>query len=89
VCNGKKLIDTQSCFRAYTRQLIEKLTIEENGFGFSTEVLIKARKMKARMVEVPIECIYHNLEQDSSMNPVKHGIGVALKTLWWRIKLWS
>lgn len=89
ICNGKKLIDTQSCFRAYTGELIEKLTIEENGFGFSTEVLIKARKMKARMVEVPIECIYHSLKQDSSMNPLKHGLEVVWKTIWWRIKLWA
>jgi glycosyltransferase involved in cell wall biosynthesis len=89
VCNGNKLIDTQSCFRAYTRQLIEKLTIEEDGFGFSTEVLIKARKKKVRMVEVPISCIYHRLEQDSTMNPLKHGFLVAYKTVKWRIKLWA
>jgi glycosyltransferase involved in cell wall biosynthesis len=89
VCNSKKLIDTQSCFRAYARELVEKLTIEEDGFGFSTEVLIKIRKMKARMVEVPISCIYHRLEQDSTMNPLKHGFLVAWKTIYWRVKLWN
>ncbi len=89
VCNGKKLIDTQSCFRAYTGWLANNLEIKEDGFGFSTEVLIKVRKMKARIVEVPISCIYHNLGQDSSMNPVKHGFLVAWKTLWWRLKLWA
>lgn len=89
ICNGKKLNDTQSCFRAYTKELAVRLIIEEDGFGFSTEVLIKIRKMKARMVEVPISCIYHNLGQDSTMNPLKHGIKVAWKTIWWRIKLWS
>ena len=89
VCNSKKLIDTQSCFRAYTRRLVEKLTIKEDGFGFSTETLIKARKMGARMVEIPVSCIYHKLKQDSTMNPLKHGLMVAWKTLWWRIKLWD
>ncbi len=90
MCNGKKLIDTQSCFRAYTRQLIEKLTIEEDGFGFSTETLIKARKMGVRMVEVPVSCIYHNnRKENSSMNPIKHGLSVALKTIYWRLKLWN
>jgi len=89
VCNGKKLIDTQSCFRAYTRWLIQSFSIEEDGFGFSTEVLIKARKMKARMVEVPVSCIYHNLGQDSTMNPLMQGVGVAWKTLYWRLKLWA
>ncbi len=89
VCNDKKLIDTQSCLRAYTGELVEKLRIEEDGFEFSTETLIKARKMKARMVEVPVSCIYHNRKQDSSMNPLKHGLRVAWKTIGWRIKLWN
>ena len=89
VHNGKKLTDTQSCFRAYTKQLIEKFIIEEDSFGFSTEVLTKIKKMKARMVEVPVSCIYHNLEQDSTMNPIKHGLEVAWKTIWWRLKLRS
>ena len=88
-CNSKQLVDTQSCFRAYARQLVQGLAIEEHGFGFSTEVLIKARKLKVRMVEVPVSCIYHNLGQDSTMNPLKHGIKVAWKTLWWRLKVWA
>jgi len=89
ICNGRQLVDTQSCFRAFARQLINRLDMEEDGFGSSTEVLIKVRKMKARIIEVPISCIYHNLKQDSTMNPIKHGLMVAFKTIYWRLKLWA
>ena len=90
VFNNIKLIDTQSCFRAYTRKAFTTLKIKENGFGFSTELLIKARKQGLRIVEVPITCIYHNeLKNNSTLNPIKHGIIVAWKTLYWRLKLWN
>lgn len=84
------LVDTQSCFRVYNRKALSLLKIEENGFGFSTELLIKARKLRLRIIEVPVACIYHNnLHSNSTLNPVKHGIIVAWKTLYWRLKLWN
>jgi glycosyltransferase involved in cell wall biosynthesis len=86
----KKLVDTQSCFRAYNKKAFTSLNIEENGFGFSTELLIKARKKGLRIVEVPVSCIYHDKrEKNSTLNPVKHGLIVAWKTLYWRLKLWN
>ena len=82
-----KISDSQSCFRAYTRELLESINIEERGFGFSTEVLIKARAKSFRIVEVPITCVYHEeFAQNSSLNPVVHGLGVAWVTIKWRIK---
>lgn len=85
-----KLVDTQSCFRAYNRKAFTSLVIEEDGFGFSTELLIKARKQSLRIVEIPVSCIYHDKrEKNSTLNPIKHGFIVAWKTLYWRIKLWN
>jgi glycosyltransferase involved in cell wall biosynthesis len=82
---GKHVVDTQSGFRVYTRKAIETIRWEDNGFGFSTETLIKARKLKLKVIEVPINVIYHaDLKENSSSNPVKHGVGVLLKTLRWR-----
>jgi glycosyltransferase involved in cell wall biosynthesis len=86
----KPLSDSQSCFRAFNKRAVELLSIEENGFGFSVEMLIKARKMGLRIKEVPITCIYHsNYKSNSSMNPIKHGLGVAFKTICWRVRLWN
>jgi hypothetical protein len=38
-------------------------------------------------LEVPISCKYRNLKEDSSMNPVIHGVGVLLDTIMWRLRL--
>lgn len=78
-----KVSDSQSCFRAHSRRLIESVKITEDGFGFSVQVLIQARRKNFAIREVPVSCIYHL--QGSSLNPVAHGLGVA----WGVIKLRS
>ena len=82
-----KISDSQSCFRAHSRKLLENIDITENGFGFSVEVLIKARKLGLTIAEVPISCVYH--AQGSSMNPIIHGLSVALDVIRYRIKTLS
>jgi glycosyltransferase involved in cell wall biosynthesis len=75
----KKVSDSQSCFRAYNRKLLEAVTITEDGFSFSVEVLIQARRKGLVITEVPISCIYHS--QGSSLNPIVHGLGVACSVI--------
>jgi glycosyltransferase involved in cell wall biosynthesis len=73
---GEKITDGQSCFRAYSRRALDTLCIREDGFGFSVETLVQARNANLRIRESSISCIYH--EESHSMNPVLHGVGVAL-----------
>ena len=79
-----KLSDSQSCFRAHSRRLIEAINITENGFGFSVQVLIQVRRKGFIIKEVPVSCIYHL--QGSSLNPVVHGLGVAWEVVKLRMK---
>ncbi len=79
-----KVSDSQCGFRAHSRSLVEAVNITENGFGFSVEVLIQARREKLIIGEIPVSCIYHL--QGSSLNPVVHGLGVAWKVIKLRIK---
>lgn len=84
---GHYITDSQSCFRAFTRNIAEKVKITEDGFGFSTEFLVKARAKCLRIREVPISCIYHeDYSENSTLNPIRHGLEVAWKTLLWRVK---
>ena len=75
--------DAQSGFRAYGRQALETLSITENGFGFSVETLVEARRAGLRICEVPISCFYHS--ESHSLNPVVHGVTVALDVVRQRI----
>lgn len=87
VGHKRKINDAQSCFRAYRRELLEALTFEDGTFGFSTEILVKARKAGFRIREVPIRCIYHrDIRMNSTMNPVAQGVSVAVSTVWWRLR---
>jgi glycosyltransferase involved in cell wall biosynthesis len=91
----KPITDSQSGFRAYSRNFFDNVLIketgliEENGFGSITEILIKARKQGFKIAEVPISCSYRSLSQDSHMNPVRHGLAALWKTIYWRFKEWN
>lgn len=71
-----KISNAQSCFRAYGKKALDCLSITEKGFGFSVQLLIDARQKGLIITEVPISCIYHS--DSHSLNPVVHGLGVAL-----------
>lgn len=81
-----QLPDAQCGFRASTAEVATTIKTKEKGFGFITEFLIKARKGNYRIVGIPISCIYHaKLKENSTMNPITHGLGVLLSTIRWRI----
>jgi len=82
-----KISDSQSCFRAYSRRLLEAVDITEDGFGFSVQMLIQARRKGFVIKEVPISCVYHS--QGSSLNPIAHGLSVAWSVIRLRLKIRS
>ncbi len=75
----KQLTDSQSGFRAYSKQVINELSPSELGMGISTEILIKASSKNFKIVEVPIKIIYSG--DTSTHNPVSHGSSVLLSTI--------
>jgi len=87
VGSADKITDTQCGFRCFSKRVFEGITIEEIGFGFCTEVLVKARAQHLKVEEAPVRCIYHSPEQDNSSSPLSHGLSVALKTIKWRLKV--
>ncbi|MDY6833345.1 MAG: glycosyltransferase family 2 protein [Chloroflexota bacterium] len=76
--------DAQSCFRAHDRALIDSLSITEDGFGFSIEVLMEAERRGLRITEVSTRCLYHS--QCSTMNPIRHGFGLIVVLAKLRLK---
>ena len=51
------LSDMETCFKAFRREVIQAVEIEENRFGFEPEVMAKVARMKVRVYEVAIS--YH------------------------------
>jgi glycosyltransferase involved in cell wall biosynthesis len=75
----KQLTDSQSGFRAYSKQVINELNPSELGMGISTEILIKASSKNFKISEVPIKILYSG--NTSTHNPVSHGSSVILSTI--------
>jgi glycosyltransferase involved in cell wall biosynthesis len=48
------LTDMETCYKAFRREIIQSIEIEENRFGFEPEVTAKVAKMGVRIYEVGI-----------------------------------
>jgi len=48
------LTDMETCYKAFRRDLLQRITIEENRFGFEPEITAKVAKLRARIYEVGI-----------------------------------
>ena len=48
------LTDMETCYKAFRREVIQSITIEENRFGFEPEITAKVAKLHVRVYEVGI-----------------------------------
>jgi glycosyltransferase involved in cell wall biosynthesis len=55
--SGLNLTDMETCYKAFRRQVIQSITIEEDRFGFEPEITAKVARGRFRIYEVPIS--YH------------------------------
>jgi glycosyltransferase involved in cell wall biosynthesis len=75
----KKLTDTESGFRAYSRKAINSLELKETGMAVSSEIIAAAASRGLKIAEVPISVAY--TDDGSTLHPVKHGLGVFNRIL--------
>lgn len=55
--SGLNLTDMETCYKAFRREVIQAIPIEEDRFGFEPEVTAKVARGRYRVYEVPIS--YH------------------------------
>lgn len=48
------LTDMETCYKTFRREVIQRVNIEENRFGFEPEIVAKIARMKVRIYEVAI-----------------------------------
>jgi len=48
------LTDMETCYKLFRKEVIDKIRIEENRFGFEPEITAKVSKLNVRIYEVPI-----------------------------------
>lgn len=74
-----KVSDSQSGFRAYSKNAIDAIHPTEQGMAISTEILLKISNKRLSFAEVPITTSYDG--DTSEQNPVPHGVSVLVNTL--------
>ena len=48
------LTDMETCYKVFRREVLQRITIEENRFGFEPEITAKIAKLRVRIYEVGI-----------------------------------
>jgi glycosyltransferase involved in cell wall biosynthesis len=52
--NGQKLTDMETCYKAFRREVLEEINVEQRRFGFEPEITAKIARRGLAIVEVPI-----------------------------------
>ena len=74
-----KVSDSQSGFRAYSKDAIDAIHPTEQGMSVSTEILLKISNKGLSIAEVPITISYDG--DTSEQHSVPHGLSVLMNTL--------
>jgi glycosyltransferase involved in cell wall biosynthesis len=62
------LTDMETCYKTFRRDVLERLTLEEDRFGFEPEITAKVSKLKVRMYEVAISYHGRTYEEGKKIN---------------------
>lgn len=71
------LTDMATCYKAFKREIIEKIELEENRFAFCPEITAKISKMKCNIYEVGISYCGRSYKQGKKIR-WKNGISAVL-----------
>jgi len=74
-----KVSDSQSGFRAYSKDAIDAIHPTEQGMAVSTEILLKISNKGLSVAEVPITISYNG--DTSEQHSVPHGVSVLMNTI--------
>lgn len=79
-----KLTDMETCYKAFSRQVLKHVTFKSNRFGFEPEFTAKIAKNGFRIYEVPISYSGRNYAEGKKIT-WKDGIKAVFTIIWFRI----
>ena len=74
---NQRLTDMETCYKAFRRELIQSIPIEQKRFGFEPEITAKLARKRIRIREVPI-----SYKSRSWKEGKKIGVRDLISTLW-------
>ena len=79
ILSGRRVVDSESGFRALSNKTLTNMELKQNGFAVEAEMLSEATRKGLRIAESPISAVY--VKNGSTLNPIRHGVGVLLNIL--------
>lgn len=65
---GFKITDMETCYKAFKKDVIKSIEIEEDRFGFEPEITAKIAHKKVKLLEVPISYYPRTKEEGKKIN---------------------
>ena len=75
------LTDMETCYKVFRREVLQRITVEENRFGFEPEITAKVAKLRVRIYEVGISYAGRTYEEGK-----KIGWRDGVRALWCIVK---
>ncbi|MEE9398782.1 MAG: glycosyltransferase family 2 protein [Dehalococcoidales bacterium] len=79
ILSRKRVADSESGFRSFSKKAINVLKLKESGMAASAETIAEAGKKDLKVTEIPISIKY--IKDGSTLNPVAHGFGVLARII--------
>lgn len=76
------LSDMETCYKVFRREIIQRIVIRENRFGFEPEITAKVARMRVRLYEVPIAYHGRTYEEGKKIG-WKDGVHAFWCVLWY------
>jgi glycosyltransferase involved in cell wall biosynthesis len=83
VLTNLNLTDMETCYKAFRTEVIKRIPLRSDRFGFEPEVTMKVAKLGCRIFEVPIS--YHGRDYSEGK---KIGPRDAFSAVWTLLKFW-
>jgi glycosyltransferase involved in cell wall biosynthesis len=74
---GQRLTDMETCYKAFRREVLAEIDVEQNRFGFEPEITAKVSRLGYRIVELPIRYECRGYDEGK-----KIGLRDAANALW-------
>lgn len=79
--SGKWTSDTQSGFKGFSKNALNKLSFETPGYEFCSEIIINASQKSLKIVEIPIKVIYSDYSKKKGQS-IFNGVNIIAKLIY-------
>lgn len=81
ILSGHKVTDSQSGFKAFSRNALEKIVLEQDKYEYCTEIFIKAYQLRLKVIDVPVRSYYPEEIKHKGQN-ILHGINTFMNLVY-------